>query len=79
MNKQLKMIWDFRGPEAEKIAEHHVIHLNEYLAKEKLEGFANLDKQTDLHTIAFVVVDESQMMKVRDELRPHRAVWYEQV
>ena len=29
--RQLKLIWDFRGPDALKIAEHHVIHLKEYI------------------------------------------------
>ena len=29
-------MWDFRGTEAEKTAEHHVIHLKQYIKIEKL-------------------------------------------
>ena len=33
--RKIKLIWDFRGEAAAKTAEHHDIHLNEYLEKEK--------------------------------------------
>ena len=36
MPKKIKLLWDFRGPEAFKIAEHHCIHLREYAEKEKI-------------------------------------------
>ena len=31
MAARLKLIWDFRGPDAKHIAEHHAIHLREYV------------------------------------------------
>ena len=31
MSRQIKLIWDFRGAAAEKTAEHHVIHLKQYI------------------------------------------------
>ena len=34
--RKLKLIWDFRGPDALKIAQHHEIHLKEFIAIEKL-------------------------------------------
>ena len=37
MPKKIKLLWDFRGPEAFKIAEHHCIHLREYAEKEKIQ------------------------------------------
>lgn len=37
MEKHIKLIWDFRGPEAQKIAEHHVIHLKEYATAHDLD------------------------------------------
>ena len=37
MNRKIKLIWDFRGQEAQKIAEHHAIHLEEFAVKENLE------------------------------------------
>ena len=33
--RKLKLIWDFRGPDALKTAEHHEIHLKEYSARIK--------------------------------------------
>jgi len=78
MDKKLKLIWDFRGPDAAKIAEHHVIHLNEYLdAKQidlKITGSENLNT---MHSIAFMVVYQSSMIEIRDALKPHRGEWYE--
>ena len=34
---KIKLIWDFRGPEALEIAKHHVIHLEEFAKKEDLD------------------------------------------
>ena len=36
MSRKIKLIWDFRGEVATKTAEHHDIHLKEYLEKEKI-------------------------------------------
>ena len=40
MNQKIKLIWDFRGPDALQIAKHHVIHLEEYTAAHQLENNA---------------------------------------
>lgn len=76
--RKLKLIWDFRGPDASKIAEHHEIHLKEYIQLEKLNitiiGFEVLN---DLHSIAYLVVNESDMKPIRDALKPHRGQVYE--
>ena len=75
--RKLKLIWDFRGPDASKIAEHHEIHLKEYIQLEHLNvtstGIVNL---SDIHTIAFLVVDENLMKPIRDALKPHRGQVY---
>lgn len=74
MSRKIKLIWDFRGPASAKTAEHHEIHLKEYIAIEKLPiditGFKILD---DMYAIAFIVVMEENMIQVRDALKPHRA------
>jgi hypothetical protein len=31
MSRKIKLIWDFRGPASAKTAEHHEIHLKEYI------------------------------------------------
>ncbi len=77
MSRQIKLLWDFRGAEAEKTAEHHVIHLKQYIAAEKLElditGFSMIN---EFHSIAFMVVNEREMIAVRDRLKPHRGEVY---
>jgi hypothetical protein len=79
MERLIKLIWDFRGPDAEKIADHHVIHLREFVAMEKLP-LTVIDKQvlSDVHSIAYLVVNDEQMRTLRDVLKPHRGELYEQ-
>ncbi|AUS06952.1 hypothetical protein [Pseudotamlana carrageenivorans] len=75
--RKLKLIWDFHGPNAEQTAKHHNIHLKEYIKIENLDipitGVSNL---SDMHSIAFLVVDESDMRPIRDALKPHRGQVY---
>lgn len=73
MNRKLKLIWDFRGLTSEKIAEHHCIHLKEFAIFEKLHFHEiNFSVLSEMHTIAFIVVDEIDMVTYRDALKPHR-------
>ncbi len=76
MNK-LKLIWDFRGPDALKIAEHHVVHLKEYIIIQKTElNITGFEQISELHAIAFMVVYEPEMKPIRDALKPHRGQLY---
>lgn len=77
MEKKLKLIWDFRGPDAQKTAEHHEIHLKEFIVAKKLNhNITGVEQLSDLYSIAYLVVDETEMIPVRDALRPHRGEWY---
>ena len=77
-SKKIKMIWDFRGPAASKTAEHHVIHLKEYITIEGLNNnLTGVSHINDMLSIAYMIVDESEMLKVRDALKPHRGEIYE--
>lgn len=77
MARKIKLIWDFRGAVAAKTAEHHEIHLKEYIQSEKLPlnitGFQIID---EMYAIAFMVVEEDNMISVRDALKPHRGEVY---
>ena len=76
--RKIKLIWDFRGSTSAKTAEHHEIHLKEYIAMEQLPititGFECLN---DLHAIAFMVVTDENMIQTRDALKPHRGELFE--
>ncbi len=75
--RKLKLIWDFRGPNASKTAEHHEIHLKEYIQLEKLNiSITGVENLNEVHTIAFLVVDEDKMKPIRDTLKPHRGEVY---
>lgn len=77
--RQLKLIWDFRGPDALQIAKHHTIHLNEYISIENLDlNITGHEAISDMHAIAFMVVNEKEMKPIRDALKPHRGQIYQQ-
>lgn len=70
---KIKLIWDFRGPAAEGTAKHHVIHLEEFAKARELENTScGFHKANDLYSIAHIIVEEKDMITVRDALRPHR-------
>ena len=74
MPRQIKLIWDFRGPASGKTAEHHEIHLKEFIASEKMElNITGFEVINDMMAIAFMVVEEANMFTIRDILKPHRA------
>ena len=75
--EQVKLIWDFRGPNAAPIASHHAIHLKEFTQTEGIENtLCEVEKLTDMHHIAYLVVDRSMMDDLRDRLKPHRGQLY---
>lgn len=77
MSRQIKLIWDFRGSTSAKTAEHHEIHLKEYLLARnyslKITGFEIIN---EMHAVAYLVVEEKDMIQFRDELKPHRGEVY---
>lgn len=78
MSGKIKLIWDFRGPASAKTAEHHEIHLKEYIAAEQLAlQITGFEIHSEMLAIAFMVVDEKDMIAVRDALKPHRGEIYE--
>ena len=78
MSKQIKLIWDFRGQASSKTAEHHEIHLIEYIVAEKLSlPITGFEIISEMHAIAFMVVTEENMILVRDALKPHRGELYD--
>ena len=79
MNRKIKLIWDFRGPSAGNTAEHHEKHLKEYIVIKKLDlditGHQHLN---EMYSLTYLVVKESNMIALRDALKPHRAEVYEE-
>ena len=73
MKKKIKLVWQFNGMDALKIADHHLVHLNEYILK---EGIDVLDKGTELindfSSISYIIIDNSLVEKLRVALKPHK-------
>ena len=79
MSKKIKLIWDFRGQTSEKTAQHHEIHLKEYIIAEKLlMNITGFNVINEMHAIAFMVVINEEMIAVRDSLKPHRGELFEE-
>jgi len=73
LTRKIKLIWDFRGPEALEIAKHHCVHLKEFSEKENLSFFdISTNPISEMYCIAFITVDEKDMIVYRDALKPHR-------
>ena len=72
------MIWDFRGPASSKTAEHHEIHLKEFIIAEQLPiNITGFEIYNEMYAIAFMVVSDENMIAVRDALKPHRGEVFE--
>lgn len=77
MSRQIKLIWDFRGPASAKTAEHHEVHLKEFIALEKLPiTITGFEIKNEMYAIAFIVVTDEYMTQLRDTLKPHRGELY---
>lgn len=78
MSRKIKLIWDFRGPTSAKTAEHHEIHLKEFIEAEKLHlNITGFEIYNEMQAIAFMVVTDENMITVRDALKPHRGEIFE--
>lgn len=79
MSERIKLIWDFRGPDAKHIAEHHSEKLTDYAKAQKLNDvICDIQELTGMHAIAYMVVDKEEMEPVNSVLRPHRAQHYQE-
>ena len=73
LERKIKLLWDFRGPDALKTAKHHTIHLKEFAAIENLPFHEiNIKELNPMLCSAFIVVNESDMKVFRDALNPQR-------
>jgi hypothetical protein len=73
MMEKIKLIWDFRGPNAEPIAQHHAKHLEEYARNESLgDTQCGVEMLTPMHHIAFLIVEKHHLETLRERLKPNR-------
>jgi hypothetical protein len=79
VNRKIKLIWDFRGNDALPTAQHHAVHLKEYIEKTQDSTILNSGYETlgEFHHIAFIITYYSEMIRLRDILLPQRAEYVE--
>lgn len=76
MSKRVQFIWDYFGAPAARTAEHHKIHLQEFVEARQLQNAVTAWQQiNDKKAIAFITLEEVDAKELKDILRPHRAHW----
>ena len=74
MPRKIKLVWDFYGGDSKGTAEHHVRHLKEFMQRESLAFTdTSVESTIDMHHMATMTVNESDLIVIRDVLKPNRA------
>jgi len=71
----LRLLWDYRGPNAKGIAEHFVMHLESYSQRHNL-GKLQMDvlENRPGWWSAYLDAPEEQFPELKKSLKPHRVV-----
>ena len=70
--KKIKLIWKFYGDDALNIAEHHLIHLKEYISKENIDVIEiSTELVNDMTAISFVIIESIFLENIRQNLKPN--------
>lgn len=73
MENKIRLVWDFRGADALKTAEHQLIHLVEFMIKENISySDASSEQISELYSIYSLIIKESDLDFVKKRLKPHR-------
>ena len=76
--RKLKLIWDFKGPDANITARPHAAHLKDFIQMNDLSmKIVKVEELSPAHSIAYLVVTDTEMPPVRNALKPHRGQLYE--
>jgi len=70
--KKIRLIWDFFGDDALETAKHHAIHLEEFSKKHQIPYYGCGSNQMESHSEAYLIVDQENLITVRDALMPKR-------
>ncbi len=75
-NTAVAMLWDFFGPHAPQTAEHHRIHLGEFVQAEQLKPLALELVNTSDKTTVSMVLPWNVVQELKPILKPHRGqIW----
>ena len=72
--KKIKLIWDFKGLEATKIAEHFHVHLKEFLIRDKIIDFTSeLEEIDEFYSMVNLIIDQKYVERIKNALKPKKA------
>ena len=73
MENKIRLVWDFRGADALKTAEHQLTHLVEFMTKENISCLEkSLEQISKLQSICWIIIKESDLDFVKKRLKPNR-------
>ena len=73
MENKIRLVWDFRGEDALKTAEHQLTHIVEFMIKKDVSYLDNSSEQiSNLHSICWIIIKESDLDFIKKRLKPHR-------
>jgi hypothetical protein len=67
--------WEFVGPRSEAIARHHLAHVREFLARERIEGCeAGMTVESPMRAVAWCRATDEAQPAIERALRPPRVL-----
>ncbi len=75
MSGRVKLIWDFYGPTAERTAQHHRTHLDEFARLQQLRvQTTGAEQFAEGHWIAWLLAEPQDVESLRASLSPNRGL-----
>ena len=73
MENKIRLVWDFKGVDALKTAEHQLTHLVEFMIKKDISYLDKSSEQiSELHSICSIIIKDSDLDFVKKRLKTHR-------
>jgi hypothetical protein len=73
--QRIRLIWDFRGPHAQPLAEHHATHLRSWAAENGYQdSTVGAEQHLPGHWVAWMVVAPECVEDLRRALKPQRGL-----
>ena len=74
MENKIKLVWRFSGINALQIADHHLVHINEYSEKENLKIInSGTQEISEFSSISFIIISKDILNKIKNDLKPHNS------
>ena len=70
----IKFVWNFYGPDSKSLAEHHLVHLIDFISKENFLSLnSGISTESDNYSYSFIILDSSYLEIIKSKLKPHQA------